>query len=199
MLKTRFRSPVALFALALGVAACNGALESRQPAPHRWWLEPPPLTLETPAYRQATLVVTLDVVPGLDTDRVLNLSPDHRLNHFAGAHWADNAPELIGSLLRRSLNNSTAFAAVTLHHGAASKTCRLDLEVDAFHARIDAEGVAYAVEVGWQGQFECAGVRRSVRVESSQPAQGNRMAGLVSAFQAALNQSAATLAGQLEG
>ena len=47
--------------------------------------------------------MTVSAVPGLDTDRVLALSTDARLNQYANARWPDHLPEVLTSVMKRSL------------------------------------------------------------------------------------------------
>lgn len=82
------------------VAGCMPDLTSERPPERIYWLEaaiiddPPPVRL------------AVDVVPGLDSDRIWLLEEDQRLNFYAGAHWPDSLQPLLQSLIARSLNAS---------------------------------------------------------------------------------------------
>jgi uncharacterized lipoprotein YmbA len=92
---TRF---VILTALAVTLAGCMPDLRSEHPPQRTYWLEPATVA-DAPS-----VSVRVSLVPGLDTDRIQVLEPDMRLNHYAGAFWADNLEPLLSSLLDRSLD-----------------------------------------------------------------------------------------------
>ncbi len=91
--------PPCIAALLLMLAGCMPSLESTEPPERVYWLDP--VVLEEP---RSSLAVRVLVVPGLDTDRILILEPDRRLNYYGGAFWPDNLQPLLQSLLSRSLS-----------------------------------------------------------------------------------------------
>ena len=62
-----------------------------------------------------SVAVSVVVVPGLDTDRMLTLSEDSELNYFAAARWADHIPEMLESLTGRTLQASGTFDVISNH------------------------------------------------------------------------------------
>ena len=85
-------------ALLPALGGCVPSLESTEPPDRVYWLDT--TMIENPA--QMTLRVS--VVPGLDSDRILILEQDQRLNYYAGAFWPDNLQPLLQSAMARSLN-----------------------------------------------------------------------------------------------
>src|SRR5210317_936070 len=86
------------------VTACSGLTKSDNPVVTTWWLKP--YTGVTQATAPETLLpvnLTVTAIPGLDSDQVLTLSGGAELKPYAGARWADHIPELLTSLIGRSL------------------------------------------------------------------------------------------------
>jgi len=172
-----------LVILALGLNACSGLTKSDKPAMKTWWLEP--YTEMTPANLTdpVLLNVSVTVVPGLDTDRILTLSDKAELNHFSGASWADDLPELLTSLSVRSLESSGRFEAVS-----ALELCHLDLEIQEFFAQLDSSGQANAVRIAVAVQYQCEEADSvPLRLNASISVHDNRMSEIVAAFQQALD------------
>jgi uncharacterized lipoprotein YmbA len=90
---------ILLMVAAAAVAGCMPELKSEHPPMRTYWLEPA-LVPDAPP-----MTVRVSLVPGLNTDRIQVLEPDRRLNHYAGAFWADNLEPLLTSLLERSLDD----------------------------------------------------------------------------------------------
>lgn len=181
-------SLIALTLLAGFLSGCAGLLESDAPPASEWWLEP--ATTATPVDRGAqALVVNVSVVPGLDTDRILNLGPGSRLNDYAGARWPDHLPEVLGSLLARSFEES-GWRAVRLGERAGSEDeCLLTLETRAFYGRVNGEAVTERVEVRFDGHLVCDENERGLSTRQNVPVPENRMGAIVAAFQAGLDRS----------
>ncbi len=192
-----FRKSAAVLLLSLGMTGCSGLLDSKEPAASQWWLEPTPLG-GAGALPFDAVALDMDVVPGLDTDRILNLDGQARLNHYAGAHWPEHLPEVLESLLIRSLetrDNTRARAATR----SADGECLLRLEATAFYGRLDAAGVTNRVEVAFSGALDCDGQRRDLGAQATETVTDNRMSAIVAAFQAALDRSVKDLAAQMGG
>ena len=121
----------------IGLAACGSLTTSDIPANQTWWLVPyensGQLT-HTGALDRVTVEVT--VVPGLDNNRILTLTGDAELNRYAAARWADNLPELVTSLVGRTLAASGRFNVTTGLDGGPGENCVLQLEVREFFAEL---------------------------------------------------------------
>ena len=142
-----------LLILALSVNACGGITRSDRPATNTWWLEPyAGMTQETPSEPAPLVAISITVVPGLDTDRILTLSDDAELNQFAAARWADNLPELVTSLVGRTLEASGRFEIVPGRAGESSENCDLQLELREFFASLNSSGQTTGVQVAIDGR-----------------------------------------------
>ena len=182
--------------LSTALTGCAGLLDSDAPPTSEWWLEP--VTPAEPVDRgEQSLTLELTVVPGLDTDRILNLGPSARLNHYAGAHWPDHLPEVLGSVLARSFEGAGWRSVVQGERAASTDGCLLQLETRSFYGRVNADSVTGRVEVRFDGQLVCGDEVRPVSTRQEVTVSENRMGSIVAAFQAGLGASVNDLAGQL--
>ncbi|NIP17116.1 MAG: hypothetical protein GWM87_02350 [Xanthomonadales bacterium] len=173
-------------AQALALSACGGLLTADRAPETTWWLAP--LAGNTHSEAPAgSLDLELDVVPGLDTDRILTIDGAARLNHFAGARWPDNLPDVLHSVLRRNLEP-------TVPNGA---DCRLHLEVREYFAGLDDDGDVDAVRLDLTAEKDCGGGGRAFRIKRSSPALGPGMQGIVAAFQQVLDDATRELSDEL--
>jgi len=198
MTRSRLTSLRTLLALLLTLAAtaCGGLLKSDRPVDRTWWLEPlePQSAAATPA---PPLNVELSVVPGLDSRRILTLSPEGQLSHYAGASWPDNLPEFLGSLTVRSLEASGRFERVALARAGGAEACRLFLEARKFYSRLDADQQTRSVEIELAGHLDCDGESHPVDAEASVPVSGNHMPTVIAAYQQGFNRTMAALLQQV--
>lgn len=184
-----------LIMLGLGLTGCGSLLQSDAPAATQWWLVSSPLSESAPRL-QRPLVLNLDVVPGLDTDRILNLNDQARLNSYSGATWPDALPEVLESLVQRSLE-TISDAPVRRGTRADASTCLLSLEVREFFGRVDSADITQEVRFEIQGELTCPGFSRVVASRQSTPVTENRMGPIVGAFQQALDAGLQDLSTQL--
>lgn len=191
------RSMIAMFVLlGLGLTGCGSLLQSDAPPATQWWLVPSPLS-ESTARLQSPLILQLDVVPGLDTDRILNLNENARLNSYSGATWPDDLPDVLESLLQRSLE-SISDAPVRRGTRADASGCLLRLQVREFFGRVDSTGVTHKVQFEIHGELTCPQFSRVVSSRQSASVSENRMGPIIGAFQRALDDGLQDLATQLE-
>ena len=178
-----------LLILALSVSACGGLTRSDKPATNTWWLEPyTGMTQQTPSDPAPLVAISITVVPGLDTDRILTLSDDAVLNQFAASRWADNLPELFASLVGRTLEASGRFEIVSHRAGKGSEDCDLKLEFREFFARLSASGQSTGVQIVIDGRYQCeSAVPIDFHLNASVPVHDERMSVIVAAFQRALD------------
>jgi cholesterol transport system auxiliary component len=178
-----------LLILALSISACSGMTRSDKPATKTWWLEPyVGLNQENPSESVVLLATSVAAVPGLDTDRILTLSNEAELNKFAGARWTDNLPELVTSLVNRTLEASGRFEVVPDRAGGASEDCDLQLELREFFARLNSSGQTSGVRVAIKGRYQCESAEPvSLHLIASIPVHDNRMNAIIAAFQQAVD------------
>ena len=190
-------APVALLCV-LAVAACGGLLTSEEPARQHYLLQP--LTGAGGGFESnqaAVLRLELSVIPGLDTDRILALDPDARLVPYANARWPDHLPEVVSSVLRRSLESSGRFARVDSEARAMEGDWTLQIELRAFYGIRDTAGSTGSVRVNLAGSLTCAGETSRLNVAKSAPVSEERLAAVVAAHQSALDAATRELLSQL--
>lgn len=180
--------PAILLPLVL-LTACAGLLTSEQPARQNYLLRPYEASF-APAggAAQPDLLLHLSVIPGLDTDRILALGTDARLNHYANARWPDHLPEVLTSVLRRSLEATGRFASVEDAATGAVDAWSLDLEVREFYGIQNTTGLTTSGRVGLAGRLSCGGQAHVLRLSESAPVAEERLAVVVAAHQVALDQ-----------
>ena len=191
----RFKPWPALLLTLLLAPGCGGLLTSDQPARHYYLLQP----LESTAVRTGTADLALQVsaIPGLDTDRLLALDTDARLQPIGNARWTDHLPEVLTSTLQRSLESSGRFAAVHATDRAAADGWLLQLEAREFFGILDAAGNTSSVRVALAGALHCDGQRHALNLRESKPVDAQRVASVVAAHQAALDDVTRRLTGRI--
>lgn len=168
---------------ALLLAACGGLLTSEQPARQVYLLQPSPSAGGSGTAPLAAITVT--AVPGLDTDRILALDPDARLSPYANARWADHLPEVIASVLQRSLEPAALDSTAS---DSNEPTVSVELELRAFYGIRDAAGTTSSVRAELAGTAHCTGQALDLRLSSKQRVSEERLAVVVAAHQRALDE-----------
>ena len=182
-------------ALSILLTGCGSILTSDQPADQIYWLEPLDLaSSSTVAPSASRLSVTLTVIPGLDTDRILIKGPGPLMSHYAGARWADNLPDVIESLIERSLASTELFAQA----GGDPTESEIDLEVREFFAVAVSLGSAPTIRVHLAGSVECGAKSGGLDARAANIASDNRLSAIVDAFQRTLGEVLSELAAQLQ-
>jgi len=173
----------------LSIGACSGLTQSDKPAIKRWWLEPYVIAVTAePAAPPVPVVLSVTVIPGLDSDRILTLSDDAELSQFAAARWVDHLPELVSSLVGRALQATGQFEIVSERAASRAQVCHLDLDVREFFADIDSAGGVNGVRVAIDGSFGCeSSVSVVFHSAASVPVTDERMNVIVAAFQQAMD------------
>jgi ABC-type uncharacterized transport system auxiliary subunit len=170
------------------LAGCGGLLTSEQPARQNYLLRPYESVAAADSVPKPELVLDVGVVPGLDTDRLQALGVDARLNYYANARWPDHLPEVLTSVLQRSLEFTGRFAGVGASADDAPAAWRLDLEVREFYGIQNSAGLTTSVRVGLAGRLTCGDQVHALRLTESAPVAEERLAVVVAAHQAALDQ-----------
>lgn len=180
-----------MFAVTWLLTACSSLTQSEKPAMTTWWLEPytGTTTMTADAESLKPVAISVSAIPGLDNNQILTLSPDAELKPYSGARWADHSPELLLSLIGRSLDASGRFATTSGAGGRGAESCDLQLELRQFYADLDATGHSSGVRVALSGWYRC---------DSSEPVVINshayiaiaddRLRVIVAAFQKAMDQ-----------
>ena len=127
---TKNLSVLALVAFLL--SACSGVMDSKQGARQPYLLSPLASSASM-AGAGPGLAISVTAVPGLDTDRVLALSPDAALSPYANARWPDHLPEVLSSVMKRSMAASGQFSSVKEATRSSGDDWVLKLEVQQFY------------------------------------------------------------------
>jgi len=188
-----------LLAIAGFLTACGSLNQSDRPAVTSWWLEPyidSPQVMVSAPLRSVALTVT--AVPGLDSDQILTLSDAAVIKPYAGARWVEHLPELMTSLLGRSLEASGRFEMLPDRAGQGTERCDLQLELRKFFADLNSDGRTTGVRIAINGHFQCESAAPVV-VQSSvtMPVADERMTVIVAAFQQALDRVTQNILEQL--
>jgi len=179
---------LALAAMTMLLAACSGVMDSKQPARQAYMLTPYSGAANTANPAQGPeLSITVSAVPGLDTDRVQALSNDARLNQYANARWPDHLPEVLTSIMMRSLMSTGRFSSVEESNRANGDGWLLVLEVQQFYGIRNASGDTSTVIVEMAGSIECNDLRDSFTLSDSNSVADERLSAVVAAHQRGLN------------
>jgi len=183
--------------LSLALAACSGVLTSEQAAKQYYTLMPLAGSGSGGEPARAELALQVSAVPGLDTDRIQALGPDARLNHYANARWPDHLPEVLTSVIRRSLSASGQFAFVDAADHTTAGGWLLDLEVRQFYGLQAASGETRSAIIEIAGSLTCGTERHPVELSASAPVGAERLSAVVAAHQSALDAVTQQLLGRL--
>lgn len=177
-----------LLAAVMSLPACSGLLESPLKSDRTYMLQP----IQDSQGAQAAspgdaFTLKLRVVPGLDTSRMVTVSGDAELNHFAAARWPDNLPEFSRSLIERSLRAHGLISAEHTTPNPARDECELKLEIEKFYTLLDQAGTPSTVQVKWDGYYLCGSASLPLRASESVQVGQKDINGVVRAYQQAFD------------
>ncbi len=172
--------------VSLMAAACSGVLTSDQPAKQYYILKPYTAAAAVTETGPA-LAISVGAVPGLDTDRILALDGDARLIRYANARWPDHLPEVLTSVMKRTLTSSGRFAAVEESARVVDEGWAVRLEVQQFYGIRNASGNTSSVIVQMAGSVECNGQLQQLSLSESSPVAEERLSYIVAAHQQGLD------------
>jgi ABC-type uncharacterized transport system auxiliary subunit len=184
----RLKPQAALLILLLLTQGCSGILTSDQPARQTYLLTPLAVPSSATATSKAVdLALNVTAIPGLDTDQILALGRDARLQQYSNARWPDHLPEVLTSVLQRSLEAAGPFAPVRSADRATTDGWMLQLEVREFFGIRDAAGDSSSVRVALAGSVSCGGERHPLSLHDANPVAMQSLASVVAAHQAGLD------------
>jgi cholesterol transport system auxiliary component len=137
--------------------------------------------------------------PGLDTQRIMLVQDDHRMNFYVGSRWPSAASDVIESLLVQTLRASGAWASVEDTASPFPSDYVLQTAVRRFEADYTggaAAPVVYVVIDCLMGRGEGREVIATFSVSGSAPAPANRLSEVVAAFEQASGAALNSLASQ---
>jgi cholesterol transport system auxiliary component len=159
-------------------------LRAIEPAPAAEALAPGSRPAETASLRVARPLA----LPGLESDRIMAVRPDHRLDAYAGSRWPGPLPEVVSALAVDTLRASPRFASVEDERTATDARYLLQLTLRHFEAQYSSAAAPPSVRVTLDGVL----VRRSDRAvlgsftaDATADAAANRVTAVVDAFETA--------------
>ena len=191
---------VTLMASIWVLSACSGLTKSDKPVATNWLLKPYNGTTQHMVDEPVVPVaLTVKAIPGLDSNQILTLSTDAQLKPYSGALWVDHTPELLASLLGRSMEANGPFEVTTQRSGWGAENCDLQLELREFYADLNSVGKTTGVRVAVDGRYICESVS-PVDIKSSAFVVVNdeSMSVIVAAFQQAVDQVTQDMLDQLQ-
>jgi cholesterol transport system auxiliary component len=141
------------------------------------------------------LVVRPNAAPGLDTERIALLHPDHRLDYYAASQWGAALPDVLQDVVVESMQNSGRVRSVQRDLANFRSDFVLQLDVRAFQAEYE-DGGAPRVRVDLIATIGRVSDRRSVLTFAAgalEPAESNTMTAVAAAFDKALRSATRTV------
>jgi cholesterol transport system auxiliary component len=179
------------------LAGCSGGLHSNAPATQVYVLRaaPHPQAAAKPA--TASLHVNRPMAaPGLQSDHIVLVQPDHRMSYYIASRWPGDLPSVLESLTADSLRATGDWTSVQDSGSAFSSDYMLQIVIRRFEADYSAGSVPEVHVV-----LDCTVGRRTGRevigsfiAESSATAAANKLGAVVGAFEEAVNHALADIA-----
>jgi cholesterol transport system auxiliary component len=192
------RRCIAVVTLLLA-AGCSGGLRSNAPASQTYTLRAAHAPQTPPAAKaaDASLRVELPLTgPGLHSEHIVIVQPDHRMSYYAGSEWAAQLPLLVEELSVERLRATGDWVAVNGSESAFSSEYFLQITIRRFEAEYTTAAAPTA-----RVAFDCAIGRRADRVllasftaQAAASASANRVGAVVAAFEEAANAALNDLA-----
>lgn len=177
-----------LLLLAMLISGCSGVLSSDQPPRQVYLLQPKSLSAtDTTSQQPVELHFELTAIPGLDTDRIIAVDSDARLSGYANARWPDFLPEVLASVMRRSLLTSGQFETVAPPSLVKDDAWSLSIEVQQFFGVQRTRGVTDRVSGQAEAVLTCGEQSRRIPLSASTNVSEERLAVVVRAHQSVLD------------
>jgi len=75
------------------------------------------------------LIVPTRAAAGFDSQRIIYVRQDHRIEYFARSEWVDTPARMLGGLLVTEMSNNGAFRSAAMGTGAAAADLRLVTDI----------------------------------------------------------------------
>ena len=189
---------IAIIAAATLLAAgCFSGLKKEVEQPLLYRLDAPKLAGGTALAVDLKVVVT-SLAPGLDEPGIATRQPGQRLDHLAGARWAEELSVLLESALVESFQDSGRLRSVQGDLGRFRATHTLVIEVRRFEADYSGGGLPVAqVELSATlGRASDRRVLTSFTASAGESVAENRQSSVVAALNTAFNRAVAEVAGK---
>ena len=134
--------------------------------------------------------------PGLESDHIVLVQPDHKMSYYIASRWPGDLPSVVESLTVDTVRSSGDWTSVQDSGSAFSSDYMLQIVIRRFEADYSA-GTVPEVHV----VLDCTVGRRAGReiigsfvAEASATAAANRLGDVVGAFEVAANHALADIA-----
>lgn len=175
----------------LGVAACNVAVPGQGPPPELFRLTPKSTYREDlPTVKWQLVLETPLANAGIDTVRIGLQRTPTQFEYYARANWSDRAPQMVQTLMIESFENSHRIVAVGRDSVALRADFVLKTELREFQAEYFDSAIP-KVHVGITArlvQMPRRAIIGSKSFDAKVPAQADRIADIVDAFDEALGK-----------
>lgn len=188
--------PVSVFAVAVALAAagCSSGLKRDAPADQAYVLAAAPLEMSRPPLGARLQIAYPTMQPGLESDRIVLIRPDRRLDYYAASRWAGPLPRVVEALAVETFRAGGALAAVQDEGSPFAPDYVLRMAVRHFEATYETGEAVPRVRV----TFDCTLGRRADRAvlahfvaDGAAAAEANRLGAIVAAFERAAHQALA--------
>ena len=181
--------------MAAFVCACSAGLHSSAPAVQTYLLKAVAPGADPAAARAGKPTASIQISrpqarPGLDTERIAVIRPDHRGDYYAAAQWAGAVPDVVESLVIDRLRSAGTWSVVQDSRSAFPADYLLQIRVLSFDAEYADEKASPRITVA----MDCTLGRRVDRevvaafsVAATVAAEENRLRSVVAAFETAAN------------
>jgi len=110
------------------------------------------------------------------------------LNQYANARWPDHLPEVLTSVMKRSLASTGQFSVIEASDRKVGGGWLVKLEVQRFYGLQNASGDTSSVVIQMSASIECKGMNRSYTLTDSNPVADQRLSAVVAAHQRGLDE-----------
>lgn len=187
-----------IIALFASVSGCSGLLHQDAPAAQVYVLRSVPVASPpvAPAGAPALKVGRTQSAPGLDTDRIVLIRSDNRMDYYAASRWPAPLPDVVEALAVEALRNTGAWSAVHDSRGAFPTEYFLQIDIRRFEAdyTAGAEPKVYVTLGCTLGRRVDRDVVKSFVAEGTAMASTNRLSAVIAAFETAARSAMAALA-----
>jgi ABC-type uncharacterized transport system auxiliary subunit len=184
-------------AALVALAGCSGGLHSDAPATQVYVLRAVPHPQAPARAPSASIHVNRPMAaPGLDSDHIVLVQPDHKMSYYIASRWPADLPSVVESLTVDTLRAGGEWSTVQDSGSAFSSEYMLQIVIRRFEADYSA-GTVPEVHI----VLDCTVGRRVGRevigsfvAEGSAKASANRLGDVVGAFEDAANHALADIA-----
>jgi len=194
------RAAAALLA-AVPAAGCSGLLHSSAQPEQTYYLRAQPAAAGGAALGASLRIGRPLAGPGLESNHIMLVQPDHRMNFYAGSRWAGPAADVLEALAVETLRGTGVWTSVEDSTSPFPSDYLLQMTVRRFEADYTAGGAVPEVHVTLDciiGRREGRDVVASFLAAGDALAVANRQSEVVAAFEEATRKALTQLAAASE-